>query len=166
MLKHIFIVMFGICAMFAEEARSQAYSPEQIEATFLKTSRTPVKFLECRNQICGFQSESPMAAVLFMIDESAQSIKMVSITFHSSKAQLAAALMKDALRFAQYPEGSDVDIRASMKMATPSGKDVELQKGFGLRLVNLTSVDKNVFSFRFYRIKDWSLSRRSGSASP
>lgn len=165
-MKHIFTVMFAVYALFAGEARSQAYSPEQIETTFPKISRTPVRFLECRNRICSFQSVSPMAAVLFMIDESAQNIKMVSITFHSSKAQLAAALMKDALRFALYPEGSEVDMRSSMKIATPSGKDVELQKGFGLRLVNLTSVDKNVFSFRFYRINDWSLSRLSGSASP
>lgn len=157
MLKSIFIAIFAFCTMSAAStgvAQSQIYNPDKISASFPKVSQTPVKFLKCQNGICGFQSETPMAAVLFSVDDKAQNIRMFSVTFHSSKARLASGLMRDALRFAHYPEVDDIDPISLMKAATPSGRDVEIRKGLGARLINFTSIDKNVFSFRFYLMKD------------
>jgi len=154
MLKSIFTAIFAICLMIAGDARCQVYSPEKISVNFPKASRTPVQFIECRNGICSFQSNNPLAAVLFMVDGDAQNIGMLSVTFHSSKARTDNALIREALKFAQYPEANDIDATSLMKTATPSGMDVEIEKGLGARLINLTSVDKNVFCFRFYRMGD------------
>lgn len=157
MLKSFFIAIFAFCVMTAAStgvAQAQIYNPDKISVSFPKVAQTPVKFLKCQDGICGFQSETPMAAVLFSVDEKAQNIRMFSVTFHSSKARLASGLIRDALRFAHYPEVNDIDAISLMKAARPSGREVEIRKGLGARLINLTSIDKNVFSFRFYLTRD------------
>ncbi|SCZ04461.1 hypothetical protein [Microvirga guangxiensis] len=135
-------------------AHAQAYDPAKIGASFPQAAQTSVKFMKCEGRACGFQSETPLAAVFFLVDDAGQSVRMLSVTFHASKAPIAVELMRDALRFAQYPEVGDIDPLSLMKIATSAGRDVEIQKGLGARLVNLTNIDKNLFSFRFYRIKD------------
>ncbi len=157
MLKSIIAVPFIVCEIAtpsAGRAQAQVYSPEKISVAFPRASRTRIKFLECKDKICSFQSDSPLAAVIFMADDTAQSIRLLSVTFHSSRARAASMLMKEALRFAEYPEPDDIDVVSLMKAATPTGKEVEIKKGLGARLVDMTNVGKNVFSFRFYRLKD------------
>jgi hypothetical protein len=153
-LKHILIAMLAVCTMVAgsaEAAEPRAYSLEKITVNFPRMAHTPVQFLECRKRVCMFEAGTPLASVLLLADEAEKNIGMLSITFHSSKAQLVPLLIKDALRFAQYPSVDAVNVAAWMKSASASGKDIEVQKGLGAKLINLTSIDKNVFSFRFYR---------------
>src|SRR4051794_9556867 len=155
MLKIILAVTCIVCATMAPSTgKAQVYSPEKISVAFSQMSRMPVQFLECKGKICIFQLESPLAAVIFMANNTEQGIRMLSVTFHSSKAQVASVLMREALRFAQYPELDDIDVKSLMAVATSAGKDVEIKKGLGLKLIKFVNVDKNVFSFRFYRVKD------------
>ncbi|WP_134494151.1 hypothetical protein [Microvirga pakistanensis] len=157
MFKFFIIALFASCTMTAAgtaAAQSQTGSPEKISASFPKVARTPVKFLRCKGEICAFQSETPMAAVIFSVDGRTQNIRMFSVTFHASKAQIASGLIRDALRFSHYPEINDIDPISLMRAATPSGRDVEVGKGLGARLINFTYIDKNVFGFRFYPTKN------------
>jgi len=157
MLQFFITAIFAICPMLAAGtavAQSPILSVGTISASFPKIARTPVKFLRCQGEICVFQSETPMAAVVFSVDDRTRTIRMFSVTFHSSKARIASGLIRDALRFARYPEIDEIDSVSLMKAATPSGRDVEVGKGLGARLIHFASIDRNVFGFRFYRVKD------------
>lgn len=157
MLKHMLTAKLAACAIIVAwvgGAQSQTYSPEKMSVSFPEVSQTPVRFVECKDKTCIFQSKTPLVSALFLADDVAQSIKMLSVTFHLSEAEVASSLIRDALKFAQYPKINNIDMVSLLRASTPSGRDVEIQKGLGARLVNRTDIDRHVFSFRFYPIKD------------